>query len=196
MLYLENRQEQTMKKKTENTHISRVCSQKSGNEKGASMFEAMVALCFLCVFFFSLLQIYQWCSTKIFCRYASYYGAKARALGYAQNLMLRAVRVAAMPVSGPSSGFSSGNELEDVSNYMQRGDASGVWYRYWFPRNDTDTELRLRGNHQGSEVYVRVRMVNNPLIAPEVGKMMGITQNPEPGGSSYFHDYAAEFLED
>lgn len=185
-----------MKKKTEKTVQSGEGRKHFKGEKGASMFEAMVALCFLCFIFFSLLQIYQWCTGKIFCRYASYYGAKGRALGYAQNLMLRAVRVAAMPVSGPSSGFTSGNELEDVSNYMQKGDASGVWYRYWFPRNDTDTELRLRGNHQGDNVYVRVRLVNDPLIAPEVGKLMGITRNPEPGGSTYFHDYAAEFLED
>ena len=164
-------------------------------ENGASMFEAMVALCFLCFFFFSLLQIYQWCNAKIFTRYSSYYGAKGRALGYKQNLMLRAARVAAIPVSGPSSGFSGASELQDASDYMQKGDASGVWYRYWYPQKDSDTELRLRGSHQGDNIHVNVRLVNNPLIAPEVGKLMGISENPEPAGDSYFYDYSSVFLE-
>ena len=65
------------------------------SERGASMFEAMVALCFLCFFFFSLLQIYQWCNAKIFSRYSAYYGAKGRALGYQQNLQINPFHYAA-----------------------------------------------------------------------------------------------------
>ena len=164
-------------------------------ECGASMLEAMIALCFLCFFFFSLLQIYQWCNTKIFARYSAYYGAKGRALGYKQNLMLRAARVAAIPVSGPSSGVKGPNELYDATNYMQNGDGSGVGYKYWYPQKQSDTELRLRGNHQGDNVFVRVRLVNSPLIFPALEKLMGITENPEPGGESFFYNYSSQFLE-
>lgn len=165
-------------------------------ENGASMLEAMIALCFLCFFFFSLLQIYQWCNAKIFARYSAYYGAKGRALGYKQNLMLRAARVAAIPVSGPSSGVKGPSELHDATNYMQNGDGSGVWYKYWYPQKQSDTELRLRGNHQGDNIFVRVRLVNSPLISPVLEKLMGISENPEPGGDSYFYNYASQFLEE
>ena len=165
-------------------------------ERGASIFEAMVALCFMCFLFFALLQIYQWCNAKIFARYSAYYGAKGRALGYKQNLMLRAARVAAIPVSGPSSGVKGPSELHDATNYMQNGDGSGVWYKYWYPQKQSDTELRLRGNHQGDNIFVRVRLVNSPLISPVLEKLMGISENPEPGGDSYFYNYASQFLEE
>lgn len=160
------------------------------------MFEAMVALCFLCFFFFSLLQIYQWCATKLFTRYSAYYGAKGRALGYKQNIMLRAARVAAIPVSGPSSGHKTSNELTDATTYMQHGDASGIWYRYWYPQNPSDAELRLSGQHIGNNIHVRVRLINNPFLSPVIGKIMGVTRNPEPSGDSYFYDYSSVFLEE
>ena len=175
---------------------STVHNRKKRSERGASMFEAVIALCFLCFFFFALLQIYQWCTTKIFTRYSAYYGAKGRALGYKQNIMLRAARVAAIPVSGSSAGFSSGNELNDATNYMQNGDASGVWYRYWYPNNDSKPELRLRGQHVGDNIHVTVRLANNPLLAPALGRILCIAENPEPAGDSYFYNYSAVFLED
>ena len=165
-------------------------------ERGASIFEAMAALCFLCLFFFALLQIYQWCAAKLFCRYSSYYGAKGRALGYKTNLALRAARVAAIPVSGPSQGVRSYSELKDASQYMTHGDASGVRYRYWHPQRSSDTELRLGGVHEGDNVKVTVSLVNMPLIAPHLGKLLGISENPDPKGTSGFYNHSAVYLED
>ena len=168
----------------------------SGRERGASMLEGMIALCFMCFVFFALLQVYQWCAAQIFTRYSAYYGAKARALGYKTNLLLRAARVAAIPVSGPSAGRQMQREFDGASQYMQTGDASGVWYRYWYPQTSSDPELRLRGRHEGRNVLVTVKLANAPLISPVLGKVLCIAENPEPAGSSRFYDYAATYLEE
>ena len=165
-------------------------------QRGASMLEGMIALCFMCFIFFALLQVYQWCATQIFARYSAYYGAKGRALGYKTNIMLRAARVAAIPVSGPSAGRGTRRELDGASLYMQTGDASGVWYRYWYPQNSEEPELRLRGHHEGENIFVTVRLANAPLISPVLGKVLCIAENPEPAGASRFYDYASAYLEE
>ena len=165
-------------------------------ERGASIFEAMAALCFLCLFFFALLQIYQWCTAKLFCRYSSYYGAKGRALGYKTNLVLRAARVAAIPISGASLGVRSHSELQDANQYMTRGDASGVRYHYWHPQRSSDVELRLNGYHDGNNIKATVSLFNMPLISPRLGKLLGIGANPVPKGTSGFYNHSAVYLED
>ena len=164
-------------------------------ERGASIFEAMVALCFMCFLFFALLQICQWCNAKLFCRYASYFGAKGRALGYKDNFTNRAVRVAALPVSGPSLGFRSGNELSDAQNYMVDGDKSGVWYKYWYPQRETQPEIRLSGRADADNVEASVTLRNAPLIAEQLGKLMGISRTPSPSGKSTFYNYSSVYLE-
>ena len=169
---------------------------KTGRECGASMFEAMVALCFMCFVFFALLQIYQWCTAKIFCRYSAYYGAKGKSLGYKTNLALRAARVAAIPVSGQSAGFRGYSELDDAQNYMASGDASGVWYRYWYPQRASEPEIDFWGNYEGDNVNATVTLKRAPLLSPAIGRWMGITENPEPAGSSSFYNYSKIYLED
>lgn len=164
-------------------------------EHGASILEAMTALCFMCFLFFSLIQLYQWFNAKIFCRYASYFGAKGRALGYKTNFILRAVRVAAAPVSGPSGGIRSGSELTDVQNYMVRGDASGVWYKYWYPQSRNEPMIILRGRVPADNVTATVTLRNAPFIAEELGKIMSISEPPNPAGSSKFYNYSSVYLE-
>lgn len=164
-------------------------------ERGASILEAMIALCFICFFFFSLLQIYQWCSAKLFCRYASYFGAKGRALGYKTNFILRAVRVAAAPVSGPRRGFITGNELTNLQSYMVNGDASGVWYKYWYPQRESEPMIILRGTDTGGNVNAAVTLRNAPFIADQLGKLMSISAPPSPSGSSRFYNYSEAYLE-
>ncbi|MBQ9502438.1 MAG: hypothetical protein IJU70_09805 [Lentisphaeria bacterium] len=166
------------------------------SQRGASMLEGMIALCFMCFVFFALLQVYQWCATRIFARYSAYYGAKGRALGYKTNIMLRAARVAALPVSGPAAGRRGRSEHDDASDYMQNGDASGVWYRYWYPQNGEDAELRLRGHHEGDNIFVTVKLANAPLISPVLGKVLCLEENPEPAGTSCFYDHSSVFLEE
>ena len=165
-------------------------------QRGASMLEGMIALCFMCFIFFALLQVYQWCAARIFTRYSAYYGAKGRALGYKTNIMLRAARVAAIPVSGPSAGRTMRRELDGAVLYMRTGDASGVWYRYWYPQTGEEPELRLRGYHEGDNIHVTVKLANAPLISPVLGKVLGIAENPEPAGSSRFYDHGAAYLEE
>ena len=171
-------------------------AKRSCRERGASMLEGMIAVCFMCFVFFALLQVYQWCATRIFTRYSAYYGAKGRALGYKTNILLRAARVAAIPVSGPSAGRTMQREFDGASEYMRSGDASGVWYRYWYPQNGEEPELRLRGHHEGRNILVTVRLTNAPLISPVLGKVLCIKENPEPSGSGSFYDYASAYLEE
>ena len=156
----------------------------------------MIALCFLGFVFFALLQIWHWCSSRLFCTYAANYAAKGRALGYRTEFLYRAARVAAIPISGPPSGFQGVHELDDARNYMINGDRSGVWYRYWFPQSASEPELRLGGYHDQENIHVTVRLRNAPLLAPWLGKVMGIADNPDPSGQSSMYNYSGVFLED
>lgn len=169
---------------------------KRGDERGSTLFEAAAALVIMLLIFVALLQIYQWCVTGIFCQYASFYASKGMTLGYRLNLVRRGARVAAIAISGDSAGSTSGRETDDARNYMSYGDASGVWYRYWYPQRNGEPELYLHGRYGEDSITTAVTMLNQPLIRPELGRVLGITSNPEPTASTQGFNYSALYLEE
>lgn len=120
----------------------RVRKSRRSRERGAAIFESMAALTVLCLLFFALLQIFYWCIQTQFCEYAAFYASKSVALGYRPNFCLRAARVAAISISGPRRGRTNLSEKEGAELYMTEGDASGVYYDYWYPQRSTAPELR------------------------------------------------------
>ena len=113
---------------------------KRRNTRGASLVEAMFAICIMCLLFFALLQIWYWCNAKLFCRYGAYYAVKAKSLGFNNHIVLRAARTAAIPASGPAR--NSGYAPYNARAYMLHGDGSGVSYQYWHPTKKGDPELQ------------------------------------------------------
>ena len=112
--------------------------------RGASMLETMMVLCIMLFLFFSLFQVYSWVVAKIFCNYSAYYGGKGMALGYRLAIARRAARVAAIGISGCARDQAAVTtvdaERDAAQLYMTKGDASGVWYDYWYPRTGDDPQ--------------------------------------------------------
>ena len=100
-------------------------------ERGATLVESMLAICFLFFLFFALLQVYHWCLQTVFCQYSAFYGSKGIALGYQPSLAMRGARIAAIAISGRELSHQTGSEEERARAYMTQGDNSGVVYEYW-----------------------------------------------------------------
>ena len=167
---------------------------KRRGESGAVIFEAVLAICIMMMFFFALMQIYKWAQTELFCNYSVFYGAKAVSLGYRPNIALRAARVAAIPVSG-SAGAGKYDEESHAANYMQYGDAAGIHYAYWHPQNPEDPCLLIgSGNLDGSTITCSTELRNMPLLNQAIGKVFGISKNPEPGATGKVWNYSKLFL--
>ena len=162
----------------------------------ATLFEAVAAICLLFFIFLAMLQVYQWCVGRIFCQYAAFHASKSVSLGYRINLALRCARVAAIPISGAVRGRSSGDERRDARNYMVYGDGSGVRYDYWYPQRSGDPELDLNGRIDGAVNSTTIRIRNAPLLHPNLGKILGVAQNPEPRGQVKMYNYSAIYLEE
>lgn len=163
--------------------------------RGATLFEAVLALCVMFLIFFALLQVYHWAMTQVFCQYGAFYGAKGAGLGYRTNIALRGVRVGAIPVSGKGY-YSYDNEEIAASRYMTRGDASGVRYAYWHPQSDSDPWLDIGGSRFDSETvecYARLR--NLPLLTDSLSKILLIGTNPEPGTVVENYNFSRIFME-
>ena len=167
-------------------------------ERGAAIFESMAALLVLCLLFFALLQIFEWCVQTQFCEYAAFYGAKSAALGYRPKFSLRAARVAGIGASGQRTGRTDLSETDAASLYMTEGDASGVSYDYWFPQKSGDPELRLfTGTATTASATVRLR--NAPLLDTVFANFTGfflIDKTPEPSATVSNYNYSKLFLEE
>ena len=70
------------------------------HESGSTTVEALMAVVILFMIAFAMIQVYHWCITKQFCQYSAFYTSKSLALGYRDDVALRAARVAAIAISG------------------------------------------------------------------------------------------------
>lgn len=170
--------------------------------RGASMLETMMVLCIMLFLFFSLFQVYSWVVAKIFCNYSAYYGGKGMALGYRLAIARRAARVAAIGISGRARDQAAVTtvdaERDAAQLYMTKGDASSVWYDYWYPRTGDDPQLMLGGrfNSGDNSVSTTVRLENAPLISPRLAIPLGISRNPDPGDTVSTYNHSALYLEE
>lgn len=183
---------------------SRGKKQRIRRQRGASLLEAMIALCILFLLFFDLLQIFHWSVAELFCEYAAHYSAKGLALGYRPELAWRSGRVAAIGISGPLEGGDAigGEERELAERYMTRGDESGIRYRYWLPRANSEIpELRLRGRSDLLQndigvISSTVELHNAPLLHPNLATPLGIAEPPSPSATVRTRDYSRLYLEE
>ena len=143
-------------------------------ERGAVIFESVMAICILCLILLGMLQIYKWAQAQLFCNYAVFYNAKAVSLGYKPYVILRSSRVAAIAISG-GAGAGRYDEEDRAKSYMMYGDASGVQYPYWHPQLVIDPcfEAGSSGLRQSTvDCYASLR--NMPLLNEAVSRFFGI----------------------
>ncbi len=171
---------------------------RQSGERGAAIFESMAALLVLCLLFFILLQIFYWCVQVQFCEYAAFYGSKSVALGYRKNFCLRASRIAAISISGERRGRTGFTEVEGAERYMTNGDASGVYYQYWYPQRTDDPEL-TQINGTGLMAGSTVQVKNSPLLGKAFENLTAfflIDKTPEPSASVSTFNYSRLFMEE
>lgn len=167
------------------------------SEHGGTTFEAIMAIVILFFMVFAMLQIYHWCMAKQVCLYSAFYTNKWTSLGYRNEYSLRAARVAAIPISGPSVGSGDDNELA-AEHYMMGGNASGVYYEYWHPRtivNQSPT-LSVYGDSHTSTTITKVVLENAPLLHKNLANMLFIKKAPDPEAAVRGYNYSKEYLEE
>lgn len=173
------------------------------SEHGGTTFEAIMAIVILFFMVFAMLQIYHWCMAKQVCLYSAFYTNKWTSLGYRNEYSLRAARVAAIPISGPSVGSGDDNELA-AEHYMMGGNASGVYYEYWHPRTIVNQSPTLsvygrRYTPPATNVPTTETIVileNAPLLHKNLANMLFIKKAPEPGATVQGYNYSEEYLEE
>lgn len=165
-------------------------------QRGAVIFESVLAICVLLMVFFALLQIYRWTMAELFCHYSVYYSTKAASLGYKSNIGLRGARVAAIAISGGRTSTNADEET-DAENYMVNGDASGVSYPYWHPANLSSPCLVVASTRLSGEVIECLTVLERmPLVHKVLGKVFGISRNPSPKAEGRAYNFSKLYLKE
>lgn len=166
------------------------------HQRGAVIFESVLAICVLMLVFFALFQVYRWAMAELFCHYSVYYSTKAASLGYRPNIGLRAARVAAIAISGGRSSTDSDEESR-AESYMRSGDASGVAYPYWHPQGPSEPNLVVASTSFGRDtIECLTRLDNMPLVHEALGKIFGITRNPSPQAVGKAFNFSKNYLQE
>ena len=124
------------------------------------MVEALLSMFVLFLVLFGMLQIFYVFAGQLFTDYAALRGARSRAVGFADYLVVREVKVNAIGASGPlvspalnSVGSSSGLSQYNASQFtmektlIQRYMVGATWleYEYWYGRaNDPNRKVSTK----------------------------------------------------
>lgn len=170
-------------------------------EHGGTTVEAVTAIIILFFIVFAMLQVYHWCTSTQICQYSAFYTTKSLALGYQAVFAERAARVAAIAISGKSTGTGDDNELA-AENYMVNGDGSGVRYEYWHPKGGHNApslgvqgRLVRRADNDACVATGVVTLENAPLLNPNLATFLSIKKSPEPTAKLDAYSYGSELLE-
>ncbi len=178
------------------------------SEKGSSMLEGLFVICFLMFVFLAMLQVFQWAARHMISEYASFYGTKALALGYAAENCRKAVRVAAMGMSGKDMSdkkipLNSGNARYDLQEqarkYMTMGIGSGIDFEYWGSQRNSEAYLSIGMTPFRNPVINELRLRKAPLLVPAMAKVLSLSpadgaRVPEAASENYMYNYASIFL--
>lgn len=166
------------------------------HQRGAVIFESVLAICVLMLVFFALFQVYRWAMAELFCHYSVFYSTKAASLGYRPNIGLRAARVAAIAISGGRSSTDSDEESR-AESYMRSGDASGVAYPYWHPQGPSEPNLVVASTALGGDTVECLTSLDNmPLVHEVLGKIFGITRNPSPRAVGKAFNFSKNYFQE
>ncbi len=185
-------------------------SQTRKKQKGSAVTEGVFAVCFLMFVFLAMLQIFQWCYRQMVSEYASFYGAKALALGYSGNNCSKAVRVAAMAISGrdisaadrrADAGAPDAGRLisRQAEAYMRLGDSSGIDYEYWHPLHSSGGRLDMEFKPYRDYVSCGLKLDHAPLLIPAMAKILSLSPDnrnaPDASSRNRMYNYSADYLD-
>ena len=187
---------------------------KRSRQRGSVMLESLFGMCFLLFLCFAMVELFLMIGRQMAVDYASFYGAKALALGYAAENCRKAVRVAGIPASGrdissefrvPLSPSGSGvreSLRRQAAHYMTLGRPSGVEYEYWYTNGANEPHYAISFNPFAESVRCRVTLERPPFLIAVMEKLMSLTSGygggkaPEPVGNTQMFNYAKQWLDE
>lgn len=183
-------------------------------QRGSSMLESLFAMCFLLFLCFSMVELFLMIGRQMAVDYASFYGSKALALGYAAENCRKAVRVAGIPASGqdvstefrvplsPSSAGVRDQLRQQAAHYMSLGPASGVDYEYWHTTGANEPRYAISLNPHEDSVRCVARLQDPPFLIEAMRKLMSLTAEcsggkpPEPVGEARMFNYSKRWMDE
>ncbi len=184
-------------------------------QRGGVILENLIGMCFLLFLCFAMVELFMMIGRQMITDYASFYGAKALALGYAGENCYKATRVAASGISGkdistdyqvPLSESSPAvrDELRlQFARYMSLGRPSGVEYEYWYSNNSDAPRFNWSMNVAMDYVRCSMTMVNPPFLMEAMKNLMALAAScsskgeaPNPAGTSMMYNYAKQWMDE
>ena len=185
-------------------------------QRGSAMLESLFGMCFLLFLCFALVELFMMIGRQMAVDYASFYGAKALALGFAAENCRKVVRVAGIPASGkdvstgdfhvplsPSSEAVRNQLRRQASNYMSLGRASGVDYEYWHTTGADEPRYLIALDPHNESVRCGVRLEDPPFLIEAMRKLMSLAsaccgggKSPEPTGEARMYNYSRQWMDE
>ncbi|OGV58394.1 MAG: hypothetical protein A2X49_10535 [Lentisphaerae bacterium GWF2_52_8] len=146
----------------------------SKGERGEAIVESMMCLLLICLILFGLLQMFYLSVAQMLTDYSSFCTARSYAVGFAEYLVDRAARVAAIGASGPMVEDQDYNgsmlsqfavETSRIPEYI----SGERWleYEYWYGEGESNTTLSAGTSLEGGNVILsEVRFNDYPLEMP------------------------------
>ena len=182
-------------------------------QRGSAMLESVFGMCFLLFLCFSLVELFMMIGRQMAVDYASFYGSKALALGYAAENCRKAVRVAGIPASGrdvssdfrvpmaPSSDSVRRRLRLQAAHYMSLGRPSGVEYEYWYTNGSNEPRYSIGLDPHHESVRCRARLEDPPFLIEAMRKLMALAADccgggkaPEPTGEARMYNYSKQWM--
>lgn len=184
-------------------------------QRGGVILESLIGMCFLLFLCFALVELFMMIARQMEVDYASFYGAKALALGYAGENCFKATRVAASGISGrdisteyqvrmQESGNTSREELRlQAGRYMSLGRPSGVEYEYWYTSANDEPHFDWELSPFTDFVRCSLTLKKPPFLMSAMEKLMNLAAScscagkaPEPAGETRMYNYAKQWLDE
>ena len=184
-------------------------------QRGSAMLESLFGMCFLLFLCFALVELFMMIGRQMAVDYASFYGSKALALGFAGENCRKVVRVAGVPASGrdistgdfhvplsPSSEAVRNQLRRQASQYMSLGRASGVDYEYWHTTGADEPRYVIHLDPFNDSVRCGVRLEDPPFLIEAMRKLMSLTaaccggKAPEPTGEARMYNYSRQWMDE
>lgn len=132
--------------------------------EGAALLESCIVIVLLCLILFGMLQLSIVTAAHDVNIYAASCGARCAAVGYDNDMIEKAIRVAALPNLGPRPGMGISVERQVIKQYLLTDGDQWLYYvpsEYWNSLAGYDANL-------GAD-KVRVQLTQNyPLFIPFV----------------------------
>ena len=183
-------------------------------QRGGVILESLIGMCFLLFLCFALVELFMMIGRQMVVDYASFYGAKALALGYAGENCYKATRIAASGMSGRDISSSYQVPLSEstaavrddlrfqAARYMSLGRPSGVEYEYWFTHSEGPRfswDLNARGDYVQCEIIFK----EPPFLMEAMKNLMSLAAScscrgkaPEPVGTCLMYNYAKRWMKE